>query len=120
VRPRGVERVGGDAGAVLGPEVVPAKDLDLGSEGGPAEHERFGRIAHDKLRQIAAYEIGVRMLGAERSPRGILSARLRPFRLVICQSVFTSFHQLSPVRGVLLKLMLCRRNTTSTGVLLLV
>jgi hypothetical protein len=35
-------------------------------------------------------------------------------------AVFTGFHQFSPVCGVLLKLMLCRRNTTSTGVLLLV
>jgi hypothetical protein len=36
------------------------------------------------------------------------------------EPVFTSFHEFSPVCGVLLKLMLCRRNTTSTGVLLLV
>jgi hypothetical protein len=36
------------------------------------------------------------------------------------RAVFTSFHQFSPVCGVLLKLMLCRRNTTSAGVLSLV
>ena len=34
--------------------------------------------------------------------------------------VFTSLHQSSPVCGLLLKLMLCRRNMTSTGVLLLI
>jgi hypothetical protein len=34
--------------------------------------------------------------------------------------IFTSFHQFSPVRGLLLKLMLCRRNVSSTGVLLLI
>jgi hypothetical protein len=33
--------------------------------------------------------------------------------------VLTSFHQFSPVCGLRLKLMLCRRNMTSTGVLLL-
>jgi len=31
-----------------------------------------------------------------------------------------NFHQFSPVRGLLLKLMLCRRNVSSTGVLLLI
>jgi hypothetical protein len=36
------------------------------------------------------------------------------------RAVITIFHHFSPVCGVLLKLMLCRRNTTSTGVLLLV
>jgi hypothetical protein len=36
------------------------------------------------------------------------------------RAVITSFHQFSPVCGVLLKLMLCRRNTTSTGVLLMI
>jgi hypothetical protein len=35
-------------------------------------------------------------------------------------AVFTSFHQFSRACGVLLKLMLCGRNTTSAGVLLLV
>jgi hypothetical protein len=31
-----------------------------------------------------------------------------------------NFHQFSPVRGLLLKLMLCRRNVSCTGVLLLI
>jgi hypothetical protein len=31
--------------------------------------------------------------------------------------IFTSFHQFSPVRGLLLKLILCRRNVSSSGVL---
>ena len=31
-----------------------------------------------------------------------------------------NFHQFSPVRGLLLKLMLCRRNVSSTGVLSLI
>ena len=54
--------------------------------------------------------------------------RLLPFFPVIAASracsyrgeIFTSFHQFSPVRGLLLKLMLWRRNVSCTGVLLLI
>jgi hypothetical protein len=40
-----VERVGSDAGAILGPGVIPSKNLVVGGEGGVAERQRFGRVA---------------------------------------------------------------------------
>ena len=46
-----VERVGSDAGAVLGPGVVQAKKLGVGSESGLAEGERFGRLAAVRSRR---------------------------------------------------------------------
>ena len=43
-----VERVGSDAGAVLGPGVVRTKSLVGGGESGLAKSERFGRSTHEK------------------------------------------------------------------------
>jgi hypothetical protein len=43
-----VERVGGDAGTVLGPGVIPSKNLVMSSESGLAKSERFGRRADEK------------------------------------------------------------------------
>jgi hypothetical protein len=43
-----IERVGGDAGAVFGPGVVPSKSLLVGSESGLSKGERFGRMADKK------------------------------------------------------------------------
>ena len=39
------KRVGSDAGAILGPGVIPSKNLVVGGEGGVAERQRFGRVA---------------------------------------------------------------------------
>src|SRR5262249_36819586 len=62
-----VERVGSDAGAILGPGVIPSENLFVCGEGCFAESERFGRMAAyvEQKSQIAARVIGVWMLGAE-------------------------------------------------------
>src|SRR5215831_18478549 len=63
-----VERVGSDAGAVLGPGVVPSQHLVVSSQSGLAKSERFGRLADEKPQagQIVACAIGEWMLRAKR------------------------------------------------------
>ena len=63
-----VERIGSDAGAILGRGVAPSKNLVVYSEGGFVKSERFGRLARHKEQesQIAARVIAVWMLRAER------------------------------------------------------
>ena len=43
-----IERVGSDAGAVLGPRVIASKNFVMGSESGFAMSERFSRRAAEK------------------------------------------------------------------------
>jgi hypothetical protein len=44
-----IERVGSDAGAILGPRVVSSKNLIVSSESVLAKSERFGRARGDEL-----------------------------------------------------------------------
>jgi hypothetical protein len=63
---RRVERVGGDAGAVLGPGVIPSKNLVVHGERGFAEGERFGWLAGDQQHDFGAVRL------TERHSRGCL------------------------------------------------
>src|SRR5262245_13172871 len=59
-----VERVGSDACAVLGPGVVPSQNLVVSGEG---KSERFRwETPYQKAKQIAARNVGVWVVGAER------------------------------------------------------
>ena len=66
--PKRIERVGSDAGAVLGPRVIASKNFVMSSESGFAKSERFRRLpAHEEqASQIVAPPIRIRMLRAER------------------------------------------------------
>jgi hypothetical protein len=76
-----VERVGSDAGAFLGPGVIPSKSLVVGGESGLADGERFGRLAirEEKAGQSAARDVpGLQHCAALSSSSGW---RLRPLEL---------------------------------------
>src|SRR5262249_58778071 len=62
-----VERVGGDAGAILGPGMVASENLVVSSESALAKSERFSRTTHEKqqAKQIGTCPIGIWMIRAE-------------------------------------------------------